>query len=82
MALTSDYSFNGITVSQAYVKVQSVLGDKNNVAVEVAFFADSTQQPFTNKRYEFTPDLDGSNFIQQAYEYLKTLPEFADATDC
>jgi hypothetical protein len=32
--------------------------------------------------FSFTPDLNGSNFIKQAYEYLKTLPEFAGATDC
>lgn len=82
MALTSNYLFNGITVSQAYVKVKSIVGDKNVVGVDVAFSADSTEQPFTYKGYEFTPDLNGPNFIQQAYEYLKTLPEFADAVDC
>jgi hypothetical protein len=32
--------------------------------------------------FSFTPELDSSNFIAQAYEYLKTLPEFEGATDC
>jgi hypothetical protein len=32
--------------------------------------------------YSFAPDLNGKNFIAQAYEHLKTLPEFAGATDC
>ena len=35
------------------------------------------------KSFEFTPSVaEGSeNTIKQAYEYLKTLPEFADAVD-
>jgi hypothetical protein len=32
--------------------------------------------------YKFAPNLDGANFIKQAYEHLKTLPEFSGATDC
>lgn len=32
--------------------------------------------------YTFVPDMNGGNFIAQAYAHLKTLPEFADATDC
>jgi hypothetical protein len=32
--------------------------------------------------YNFVPSLEGANFIAQAYEYLKTLPEFKGATDC
>jgi hypothetical protein len=31
---------------------------------------------------EFPLDLDGPNPIKQAYQFLKTLPEFFDATDC
>lgn len=27
-------------------------------------------------------NIDGENPIKQAYEYVKTLPEFADAQDC
>jgi hypothetical protein len=30
----------------------------------------------------FIPSLDESNFIRQAYQHLKTLPEFAGAVDC
>jgi hypothetical protein len=33
--------------------------------------------------YRFQPDLEsGDNYIKQAYEYLKTLPEFINAEDC
>ena len=34
------------------------------------------------KVFNFIPVLDGQNFIAQSYEYLKALPEFADAVDC
>jgi hypothetical protein len=34
------------------------------------------------KVYEFTPNLEGANFIAQAYDHLKTLPEFSGAIDC
>jgi hypothetical protein len=30
----------------------------------------------------FFPSLEGNNFIAQAYEHLKTLPEFEGAEDC
>jgi hypothetical protein len=34
------------------------------------------------KQFVFAPNLDGPNFIKQAYEHLKTLPEFDGAVDC
>lgn len=30
----------------------------------------------------FVPDLDGPNFIAQAYAHFKALPQFAGASDC
>jgi hypothetical protein len=33
------------------------------------------------KQYDFSVDLNGKNAIAQAYEHLKTLPEFAGAED-
>jgi hypothetical protein len=35
-----------------------------------------------NQRFVFVPNLNGENFIAQAYQHLKILPEFAGATDC
>ena len=55
------------------------------VGQQVVFYADSSkEQVIEYKQYTFIPSVaDGSaNFIQQGYEYLKTLPEFADAVDC
>lgn len=63
----------------AYIKVLTVSGSKEKLNITV-LFSDGSVNFYRN--YNFTPDLDGHNFIKQAYLYLKTLPEFADATDC
>lgn len=67
------------TVHDAYIKVESVQGTKAsavaNVSVTGASFSGA-------KSYEFAPSMTGSNFIAQAYDHLKTLPEFADAVEC
>lgn len=34
------------------------------------------------KEYPFVPDMNGANFIAQAYQALKKDPEFADAVNC
>ena len=69
----------------SYAMIQKVIGDKNKISLQVVFYADnSKEQAIEYKQYTFIPSVaDGSaNFIQQGYEYLKTLPEFADAIDC
>jgi hypothetical protein len=65
----------------AYIKVITVHGNKNEISVNVNFIGDAAQ--FT-KHYQVPVVVEAGspNFIQQAYEHLKTLPEFAGATDC
>jgi hypothetical protein len=65
----------------AYIKVTSIVGDKNKVTANVNFKGDAQQ---FNRQYEVDMSVqDGSvNFIAQIYAHLKTLPEFAGATDC
>jgi hypothetical protein len=86
MALTKTFyktqpGFTGeLIASNAYWKVINVSGNKDAVSARVAaFVADS---PVHEMSIGFSPDQDNFNFIRQAYEYLKTLPEFAGATDC
>jgi hypothetical protein len=65
----------------AYIKVQSISGDKNNIDATVMFTDDNVR---FSKKYTFSASVaDGApNFIKQAYEYLKTLPEFENSEDC
>jgi hypothetical protein len=65
----------------AYVKVTSVNGDKTQVTANVHFAGDMAQ--FT-KQYQLPVSVEAGapNFIEQVYQHLKKLPEFAGAEDC
>lgn len=63
----------------AVVKVNSVTGTKETATADVRFIVGNNSFA---KPYKFTPKMDSDNFIKQAYEHLKTLPEFAEAVDC
>ena len=69
----------------AYFQIVFVNGNKNRMRIDIQVFSDSTKQEKVASAIRFfTPSVADSstNFIQQGYEYLKTLPEFADAVDC
>lgn len=76
-----DAKFVGEVTVTAYVKVESVSGTKANATAVVSAKKSGTDDEIWEKVYSFAPDLDGGNFIKQAYEHLKTLPEFAGAAD-
>jgi hypothetical protein len=65
----------------AYIKVLNVSGDKSEIIANVVFKNDAYQ--FT-KQYQIPVSVETGalNFIAQAYNYLKTLPEFSNAEDC
>jgi hypothetical protein len=75
-------AFGKKIVVDAYIKVDSVSGNKQNISYSVITFADDKKSVVVQNTFYFAPDMSGANFIQQAYEHLKTLPEFEDATDC
>lgn len=65
----------------AICKIVSVQGNKERLVLDVFFKADGLNY---HRDYSFTPSVDeaSTNFIKQGYLHLKTLPEFAGATDC
>lgn len=66
----------------AYIKVVEIYGSKEKVTATVNFKGENLVQ--FNKQYDVPMLVDdgAANFIAQAYEHLKTLPEFASAIDC
>jgi hypothetical protein len=70
-----------LTIDDAYITVDSITGSKEELQVGVKI-AGGSVEPM--QFYKFIPSvMEGSdNFIKQAYEYLKTLPEFANSIDC
>jgi hypothetical protein len=71
-----------ITFNNAYIQVSKVDSDKNNAYADVTISRSPAGQPLQQRQFKFSLDLEGPNPIKQAYEHLKTLPEFADAVDC
>ena len=65
----------------AYIKVENVSGDKNNIIANVSFTDANIE---FNKTYPFLASVadNSPNYIKQAYTYLKTLPEFENSEDC
>jgi hypothetical protein len=95
MALSKNLSFSGrsfietpvgrldagsaVVEMRAYIKVERVSANKDSASMDVSF---TEGEKKTSSSYTFKPNLDGGNFIKQAYDYLKSLPEFASAQDC
>jgi hypothetical protein len=67
-----------------YVRVESILMSKSSAsAVAIWRQNDGSGISFDRTEFGFAPNLNSAdNMIRQAYLHLKTLPEFADATDC
>jgi hypothetical protein len=74
----------GISVPDAYCRIEAVsLVNKNTISFHLRSYAVAEGFPFfTEQILSCDYNLDDPNPIKQAYEYLKTLPEFSDAVDC
>ena len=74
---------SGIDVPDAYHRVSSVqISNKQNMSFVVTSHKTATNTHFQESAFGCAYDLDGKNPIAQAYAYLKTLPVYAEATDC
>jgi len=82
MALKDSVTINGVIISDCYIKVSTINGDKHKVMIDVHYKADSDSPPIYAYTFAYTPDLEGGNFIAQGYNYLKTLDQFQGAIDC
>jgi hypothetical protein len=88
MALKKSHSTTfGLELQEAYFKISSVSGSKLGARIAVDFYVDeaaskSGKSPVGTSVFDFAPSASSKNWDAQAYEHLKTLPEFAGATDC
>jgi hypothetical protein len=69
-------------VSNAYCKVESVSGDKNFVVADIGIYSADQSEKVSAMRSTFKPEMNGSNFIAQAYVHMKSLDEFKNGEDC
>jgi hypothetical protein len=78
--LTLNTVFKTVPISNAQVLVVSV--HVNRISCTANYIIQvKKDQILDSVSIEFPYDLNGPNPIKQAYLYLKTLPEFADAVD-
>ncbi len=83
MAITKSVSFRGITLPNAYMRIDRIMGGKySGFQVEAGIYAAAGEaQPLTMVGFSFEY-VAGQDVLPTAYAAMKTIPEFADATDC
>ena len=69
--------------AMSYCRVDRVNAGKDNGTARVMYFSEDKSLILGIAEFAFVPSVaDGAkNYIAQAYDYLKTLPEFAGAID-
>lgn len=74
----------GFTATNAYHRVEAIrITGKTAMQFNVYSHIDGkTVSFFAEYLFDCAYDVSGENPLKQAYLYLKTLPEFAGATDC
>lgn len=74
----------GFSAINAYHRVEGVkLDTKTSISFRVRSYKENLNIPhFEDVGYSCAYDLEGGNPLKQAYDHLKTLPEFAGAVDC
>jgi len=82
MAIKHKWNFKGIEIQECYVRVMQVSCNKQQGTAFVEFKVNSTSEPFETTTNLFDVELNGLNFIAQAYNHLKKQPEFVGCIDC
>jgi len=82
--LKSFKSAQGFDVANGYFRVEDVaIKNKTALRFKLNSYKDKNEVVCIScMEYSSPYDINGNNPIAQAYMYLKTLPEFAGATDC
>ena len=69
-----------VNVPNVYFKVGNIIGNKDTVRFDVNGTVDDNI--VETKSYQFKPSMDGTNFVAQCYEHMKTLQEYEYGKDC
>lgn len=71
-------------IPDAYIRIDNLLGDKNSMQIVIGVYKNITDRLLIKQyKHVFKPLLESDkNIFVQAYNYIKTLPEFVSAVDC
>jgi hypothetical protein len=76
-------TIHGFIAKDAYVRIEEIkIIGKDRIETVARFYLSADKPSFGEQPLSCLYDLDGHNPIKQAYQFLKTLPEFSDAVDC
>lgn len=81
MALSKTIDYKGVTIADAYHRVWAVTLSKTEISFGLGIHASADADMIASTSHTCAYNIAGDNPIKQAYEHLKTLPEFADAAD-
>ncbi len=72
-----------VITKDAYWRVMDIAGNKNELLVKMEI-RESANAPAAIGLFPFSfvPSNEGGNYTLQAYEHLRTLPQFVGAIDC
>jgi hypothetical protein len=76
---------NGFEATNAYHRVENiVIVEKNIINFVISSYKDAAREfgAFQKQPYSCAYDLTKNNPFIQAYDFVKTTPDFAGATDC
>lgn len=74
---------HGFLADNAYHRVEGIsFPSKEQMIFRLRSYKDPGTPHFADDQHVCAYDMQAGNPWEQAYEYLKTLPEFADAIDC
>lgn len=84
MAITKKITTaHGIELVNAYIRVEAIrFIEKNKIAFNACIYADPAKQSVDQLPLSCQYYIDAGNPFEQAYDYMKLLPEFAEAVDC
>ena len=80
--LSANYLGKTITLNGAYIKISRIEGTKDNVLLVVSAQIGKDGELIWEKGFSFDPLSQEANIFASGYAHIKTLPEFAGATDC
>ena len=76
-------TIQGFEAIDAYHRVEGVQINKDKINFQIRSYKDDSGLPhFADLSFNCAYDIQGDNPIRQAYKFIKTLPDFADAVDC
>ena len=70
-----------VTFQNTYIVIDKIEGDKNEMQIHVKMLVEKDGPVIKKTRHSFTINHDLPLYTQ-AYNYLKSTPEFCDSQDC